>query len=65
MKFKTLFNFTLIITAACSMNENKISEFNVDASQIIHKMKGGMGASWHAITDVLPLNNENYNCRQT
>jgi hypothetical protein len=60
MKFKTLIFVTLTTITACTMKENKTAEITVDASQIIHKMKGGMGASWHAITDVLPLNNENY-----
>lgn len=60
MKFHYLFYFILIITTACTMQKNKIAEITVDASQIIHTMKGGMGASWHVITDVQPLNNENY-----
>jgi hypothetical protein len=42
------------------MNKHKTPEITVDASQILHKMKGGMGASWHVITDVEPLNNEKY-----
>ena len=35
-------------------------KITINASQNIHTMKGGMGASWHVITDVMPLNNEKY-----
>jgi len=42
------------------MNKTESIKIEVDASKKLHTMKGGMGASWHVITDVLPLNNENY-----
>ena len=49
------------IMSSCCNNPSKTdSEIRVDASRIIHTMKGGMGASWHVINDVLPLNNEKY-----
>lgn len=38
---------------------NKIS-IKVDASKVQYTMKGGMGASWHAISEENPLNNEKY-----
>ena len=40
--------------------KGQVTEIKIDASQIIHTMKGGMGASWHAISKELPLNNEKY-----
>ena len=40
--------------------KGQVTEIKIDASQIIHTMKGGMGASWHAISKELPLNNERY-----
>ncbi|MDR2680795.1 MAG: glycoside hydrolase family 5 protein [Tannerella sp.] len=33
---------------------------NVDVSRVHHTLRGGMGASWHAISKELPLNNEKY-----
>jgi len=47
--------------SSCCNNPSKTdSEIRVDASRIFHTIKGGMGASWHVITDVMPLNNEKY-----
>lgn len=48
------------MTAQCKNSPEPDTKIHVDASQIIHTIKGGMGASWHAITDIMPLNNENY-----
>jgi len=42
------------------MNKKQSFEIKVDASQIIHTMKGGMGASWHALHYDIPLENEKY-----
>lgn len=42
------------------MSKNRSSEINVDATQIIYTMKGGMGASWHALHHDIPLENEKY-----
>ncbi len=42
------------------IEDMKIVRINVDASTVIHTMKGGMGASWHAISKELPLHNEKY-----
>ena len=50
----------LIILSGCSMNKNQSAKIEIDASQIIHTMKSGMGASWHAISKEIPLNNEKY-----
>ncbi|MBK6285302.1 MAG: cellulase family glycosylhydrolase [Draconibacterium sp.] len=60
MKFKTLIFLTIITITACSMLKDKTSEITVDASQIIHTMKGGMGASWHALQNEIPLENGKY-----
>ncbi|MGB8317474.1 MAG: cellulase family glycosylhydrolase [Ignavibacteriaceae bacterium] len=32
----------------------------VNSAQVIHEMKGGIGASWHALSKEIPLNNEKY-----
>lgn len=55
----------LIILAAyclsgCEEKKDAQILIHVDASQIHHTMKGGLGASWHAISAVLPLDNEKY-----
>jgi len=52
---------TLAIFLLNSINlKGQVTEIKIDVSQIIHTMKGGMGASWHAISKELPLNNEKY-----
>jgi hypothetical protein len=40
------------------MSKKQSVQINVDASQIMHTMKGGMGASWHALHHDIPLKNE-------
>ena len=35
-------------------------EIRVDVSQKLHTLKGGMGASWHALHHDIPLENEKY-----
>ena len=42
------------------MSKKQSFEIKVDASQIIHTMKGGMGASWHALHHDIPLENEKF-----
>jgi len=52
---------TLAIFLLNSINlKGQVTEIKIDASKITHAMKGGMGASWHAINKELPLNNEKY-----
>jgi hypothetical protein len=41
-------------------DQPKNIKMTVDASKILHTMKGGMGASWHAISAEFPLNNDRY-----
>ena len=50
--------FTLL--TSCNMSKKQSFEIKVDASQIIHTMKGGMGASWHALHHDIPLENEKF-----
>jgi Cellulase (glycosyl hydrolase family 5) len=33
---------------------------HIKADKVIHKMKGGIGASWHAMSKEIPLENEKY-----
>jgi hypothetical protein len=33
---------------------------HIDASKVVHEMKGGIGASWHALSREVPLENEKY-----
>ena len=50
----------IIMLTQCTKPVEPETKIHIDASKIIHTMKGGMGASWHAIVDVEPLNNEKY-----
>jgi hypothetical protein len=52
--------FVLQMTMAFTMNPNSIVNIKVDASKIAYTMRGGMGASWHAISAEFPLDNEKY-----
>jgi hypothetical protein len=59
--------FSAILLAAsilflnnCSTNNQESIKINVNTNVTVYQMRGGMGASWHVITDVLPLNNEKY-----
>jgi hypothetical protein len=61
--WKSMKIFLLILIAIttnfCStVNENVV--ISIDTSDVKHRMKGGMGASWHAISKELPLNNHLY-----
>ena len=42
------------------MKKSEPVQINVNTSEVTYQMKGGMGASWHVITDVFPLNNDKY-----
>lgn len=56
-----LINLFIIATllSCTSRNGHQIS-IKVDVSSPLYTMKGGMGASWHAISKEFPLNNEKY-----
>jgi hypothetical protein len=36
------------------------ARIRVDASRVVHVMRGGLGASWHALVEDVPLANEKY-----
>ena len=55
-----LFSITIILLFGCSKPKETDAVIRVDASSIIHTLKGGMGASWHAISREMPLNHEKY-----
>jgi len=56
-----IFQTALALLIFQSVNLNgQITDIKIDPSKFIHTMKGGMGASWHAISKELPLNNERY-----
>ncbi len=37
-----------------------VIDIHIDASKVVHQMKGGIGASWHALIHDIPMNNEKY-----
>jgi hypothetical protein len=45
---------------SCTNQNSDLPSIEVDASVVTHTMAGGLGASWHAISKDLPLNNEKY-----
>ncbi len=52
--------FVLMIFAGCMRSKDSDISVTIDASRVIYKMKGGMGASWHSLSKEVPLNNEKY-----
>jgi hypothetical protein len=38
----------------------KYASIRVNADSVLHTMRGGIGASWHAMSKEIPLENENY-----
>lgn len=50
------FSFTIIGKAQV----NNTINITVDANNITHQMKGGIGASWHALIHDIPLDNDKY-----
>jgi hypothetical protein len=50
----------ILFITSCTMENTEVVKINVNTSEEIYQMKGGMGASWHVIRDVFPLNNEKY-----
>ena len=51
--------FISLILMAQSQIKNSI-EITVDANKVTHQMKGGIGASWHALIHDIPLENDKY-----
>ena len=50
----------IVLLNSCAELPKPDVEINVDVSQVLHTMQGGMGASWHSISKEFPLNNEKY-----
>lgn len=59
---QSFYSLIFLITFLSAFNNpgTKSIHISVDASKILHTMKGGMGASWHAISAEFPFNNEKY-----
>jgi hypothetical protein len=49
----------LIVTALMTATAQSFS-YSVYTDSVIHKMKGGLGASWHVINNIRPLENQKY-----
>lgn len=59
MNYILYFSLFLLLTN-CTRTGEDIPVIDVDPSQVSYTMTGGIGASWHAISKELPLNNEMY-----
>lgn len=54
-----LCSFILFLTN-CNTNKMDPIKISINTSETVYQMQGGMGASWHVISDVFPLSNEKY-----
>ena len=50
----------LILQVIPIMGQVQEIQVSIDAGQVIHRMKGGIGASWHSLSKDIPLENEKY-----
>ena len=50
----------VFINIGCQRSDVETAVVKVNISQVNHILRGGMGASWHAISKDFPLNNEKY-----
>ena len=58
-----LFMISILVLLAASCASSAMQpdvEIKVDISHVRHTIRGGMGASWHAISKDFPLENEKY-----
>jgi len=55
-----LFIAVVILVFACSKPAKPDAEIRIDATKISYTMRGGMGASWHALSREIPLENSKY-----
>ncbi len=61
-----LHQFFLVVFIILSVNMETRSQtthqlkIQVDAANVTHQMKGGIGASWHALIHDIPLENDKY-----
>lgn len=60
MRLFIFFMMLAIFSSIGNKLRGQIAEIKIDATHVTHTMRGGMGASWHAISKELPLNNERY-----
>lgn len=49
----------LVVTALMTATGQSFS-YSVYTDSVIHKMRGGLGASWHVINNIRPLENQKY-----
>ena len=51
----------IAVSAFASLNaQTKNMEILIDANVVTHQMKGGIGASWHALIHEMPFDNSKY-----
>lgn len=60
MKYLFTILFLLLAMTDCKRPSGNDISICIDAADKQHSLKGGMGASWHALNDIHPLNNEAY-----
>ena len=60
MKINTMLLLFFFMTLIGKAQVNNLINITVDANNVTHQMKGGIGASWHALINDIPLNNEKY-----
>lgn len=59
LKFFIVLIFLSINWKTMSQTADKI-KIHLDYNKVVHQMKGGIGASWHALIHEFPLENEKY-----
>ena len=52
--------FVALLLMGAKESKMKKANIRIDLSKVEYTMKGGLGASWHAISREMPLNNEKY-----
>ncbi len=57
----TIIFIVLFVNHHSANSQEKSLNLRVDASMVLQQMKGGIGASWHALVKDIPLGNEKYN----
>ena len=50
----------VLLAVSCNRPEMKTVKIEVDAGRVLHTLRGGLGASWHAISRDFPLDNQLY-----
>jgi len=57
---KLFFALLLASFFPCSPVKSQSDTFTIFTDSVIHTMRGGIGASWHAISDIGPLENQKF-----